>query len=314
MIQAITNRRQFLRAGCSALVTLALSGAAKPGDARGQTTAGTGASGPGEKPRTQAPPNMTDCHYHVIDPRYPATRQVKPALLSDYRKLQARLGIKRSVVVQPSFYRTDNRCVLEVIAESGGSARGIVDVHENVTDAELRDLDAKGARGIRFNVRQGDAQAMNRIENMSRRVDELGWHVQMNINPDQTAAAKDLFNRLRSPIVFDHMGHLTSTGLDHPARAVIEGLLQKGRTWVKLSGFYLGSKVGLPTLADAGAVARFFLKAAPERLVWGSDWPHVTATVEQDDAQLFDLFGEWVPDEALRTRILVDNPARLYRF
>jgi len=298
-----------MRASCSTLLTVALAGCA--------VTTNTGSMngyGEGERPHTKPPQNMTDCHMHIIDPRYPTSRPVKAALLSEYRKLKDRLGIKRNVIVQASFHGTDNRTILDTMAQIGNSARGIVDVRENVTDAELKQMDAAGVRGVRFNVRRGDSQAMGRIEYMSKRIHEYGWHTEMNINPEGTVAAKDIFKRLTAPVVFAHMGHLVRTGWNHPAREIIEELLQKERAWVKLSGFYLGSTVGLPSLADSGVIANAFLKMAPDRLVWGSDWPHVTAPVPQDDARLFDLFAQWVPDETTRRKILVDNPARLYRF
>jgi D-galactarolactone isomerase len=134
---------------------------------------------------------------------------------------------------------------------------------------------------------------------------------------DQIAAAADLWRRLPSTIVFDHLGRLPQpAGVDHPAFAIIRGLIDKGRTWVKLSGAYLDSKVGAPSYADATRVARAFVLAAPERLVWGSDWPHPTEGGAQkpNDAVLFDLLTQWAPEDAVRRHILVDNPKTLYGF
>ncbi len=154
------------------------------------------------------------------------------------------------------------------------------------------------------------------IEPLAKRVNDLGWHVQLHFRGDQIVEREDLLKRIVSPIVFDHMGRLPQPdGVKYPAFQVIARLIDKGRTWVKLSGAYQDTKVGPPTYADITAVARAFLKVGPERMVWGSDWPHPTERDHKpDDAVLFDLLAEWAPDEALRQRILVDNPAVLYGF
>jgi predicted TIM-barrel fold metal-dependent hydrolase len=133
---------------------------------------------------------------------------------------------------------------------------------------------------------------------------------------DQIAAAKDLWDRLPSRIVFDHMGRLQSAGIDDPAFGVMRALIDKGRTWVKISGAYIETKVGQPTYADASKVAAAFVKAAPERMLWGSDWPHPSLSTDHkpDDAVLFDLLAQWSPDAAARQRILVENPEALYGF
>lgn len=137
------------------------------------------------------------------------------------------------------------------------------------------------------------------------------------MSADTTVSLRNVLNRLPCPIVFDHLAHLPEpAGISHPAFAVVVDLLQKGKAWLKLSGAYADTKVGPPTYADSTAVARAYVKAAPGRLVWGSDWPHPTEQkkVLPDDAVLFDLLAEWAPEEAVRNRILVDNPARLYAF
>ena len=153
------------------------------------------------------------------------------------------------------------------------------------------------------------------IEPLSKRVNALGWHVQINMGPDQIVAAKDLWDRLPSAIVFDHMGHVPQpAGLSHPVFTVIRRLVDKGRTWVKLSVTADNTKDGPPGYADITRVAQAYVKAAPERMVWGSNWPHPTETIKPDDAVLFDLMSKWAPDEATRHRILVENPEKLYGF
>jgi predicted TIM-barrel fold metal-dependent hydrolase len=258
---------------------------------------------------------------HIYDaarfpPLRPAARMQAQASVAEYRLLQRRLGTRRTVVVTPAVYETDNLVTLDAIARLG-EARGVAVVHPTVTDAELKLLADGGICGIRFT--QFDpataVTTLEMIEPLSRRVADLGWHIQIHMRADQIAAAGDLWEQLPSTIVFDHMGRLPQpVGPDHPAFAIIRRLIDKGRTWVKLSGAYLDTKVGPPTYADATAVARAFAAAAPERMVWGSDWPHPTETQKPDDAVLFDVLADWVPDAATRQRVLVTNPQTLYGF
>jgi predicted TIM-barrel fold metal-dependent hydrolase len=188
-------------------------------------------------------------------------------------------------------------------------------VHPAVADAELRRMADGGVRGIRFT--QFDPRTavttLDMIEPLARRVAPLGWHVQIHLRADQIAAAADLLQRLPGTLVFDHLGRLEPrAGIDDPAFAVIRRLLDRGHTWIKLSGAYMFG--GPPDYAKAGEIARAYVAAAPERLVWGSDWPHPTEADKPDDAVLFDLLSGWAPDAATRHRILVDNPATLYGF
>jgi D-galactarolactone isomerase len=187
-------------------------------------------------------------------------------------------------------------------------------VDTSITDDALKQLADQGVRGIRFNLVQAGATTVEMLEPLAKRVEPLGWHVQIHMKGDQIVAIEDLLNRLPAPIVFDHLGRIPQpAGTQHPAYRVILGLLDKGRAWVKLSGAYQDSKLG-PPYADATALAKAYAAAAPERLVWGSDWPHPTETTKPDDALLFDLLAEWVPDATTRERILVRNPEILYGF
>jgi D-galactarolactone isomerase len=274
-----------------------------------------------EPPRLAAPADATDCHHHIYDSRFPMAPQavVKPAdaTLADYRLLQRRLGTTRNVIVQPSTYGVDNRCLLDALAQCGARARGVAVVDTSVTDAELRHLHAAGVRGIRFNLAQAGTTTLEMIEPLAPRVHDLGWHIQVNMASAGILAARDLWGRLPCPVVFDHLAHVQEPDASaDPAFAVVSSLLQTGRAWMKLSGAYQASKVGPPTYADRTLVAQAYVREAPERLVWGSDWPHPTerANAKPDDAVLFDLLLAWAPDEATRTRILVANPADLYGF
>jgi D-galactarolactone isomerase len=274
-----------------------------------------------ESPKLKAPPNACDCHMHIYDSRFPVAPNAKlrpgDATADDYRRLQKRLGTTRNVVVNPSTYGTDNSCTLDAMAKIGARARGVAVVDTSVTDAELKRLHDLGIRGIRFNLVQSGATTIDMLEPLSKRVDDLGWHVQIHMLGDAIVENADLFQRLPSPIVFDHMARIPQpAGIDHPAFALVLKMLDHGRTWVKLSGAYMETKVGPPSFADVSKVAQGYVKAASERLVWASDWPHPTekADSKPDDAILFDLLPDWAPNEAIRNRILVDNPAALYGF
>jgi predicted TIM-barrel fold metal-dependent hydrolase len=274
-----------------------------------------------ERPKTKAPANATDCHMHIYDRRFPAapnaTLLPPDALPDDYRKLQQRIGTTRNVVVTPSTYGTDNGCTLAGMAALGPTTRGVAVVDTSVTDAELKRLDGLGIRGIRFNLVQAGATSVEMLEPLSKRVNDLGWHVQIHMLGPKIVEIEGLLLRLPSPIVFDHLARTTQPdGVNHPSYTTVRKLIDRGRTWVKLSGAYQDTKVGPPSYADTTAVAKAFAKAAPERMVWGSDWPHPTEKLDNkpDDAILFDLLAEWVPDEATRNRILVQNPEALYGF
>jgi predicted TIM-barrel fold metal-dependent hydrolase len=275
-----------------------------------------------EPAKTKAPARATDCHHHIYDSRFPAdpTATLHPgnATVADYRMLQKRIGTTRNVVVQPSTYGVDNSCLLDALAQFGTrNTRGVAVVNTSVTDAELQRLHTAGVRGIRFNIAQAGATTVEMIEPLSQRVVKLGWHIQVNAPSEKILANAAIWERVPTQIVFDHLAHLREPdGVKDPTFAVVSALLTKGKAWVKLSGAYADTKVGPPTYADSTAVARAYVQLAPQRLVWGSDWPHPTEkdNAKPDDALLFDLLTQWAPDEATRRRILVDNPTRLYAF
>ncbi|MGC4396241.1 amidohydrolase family protein [Hydrogenophaga sp. T2] len=270
-------------------------------------------------PRSAMPALACDCHHHIYDRRYPAhpsaTLLPDDASVADYRLLQQRLGLQRHVVVQPSTYGTDNRLLVDALKAFGPTARGVAVVDTSVTDAQLRDLHAAGVRGIRFNLSFLVGIGPEMMEPLARRIAPLGWHLQVNGSADRLLAAADTLQRLACPVVFDHMGQLPQPqGLKHPAFALYARLLDADKAWFKLSGPYLTSKKS--DLSDVGVVARALIGLAPERMVWGSDWPHPTkkANEKPDDAALLNLLDDWAPTAAIRQRILVDNPAQLYAF
>jgi predicted TIM-barrel fold metal-dependent hydrolase len=272
-------------------------------------------------PKLKMPTDACDCHHHIYDGKFPiapsATLKPGDAKAADYQALQKRIGTTRSVVVQPSTYGTDNSCTLDGMAQLGPASRGVAVVDTGVTDAELKRLHGLGIRGIRFNLVQAGATTVDMLEPLSKRVANLGWHVQIHQTGDGIVKMEDVLQKVASPIVFDHMGRIPKDiGVDHPAYAVISRLIDKGRAWVKVSGAYMDTKVGPPTYADSTKLAQAFVKLAPQRMVWGSDWPHPTEKADDkpNDATLVDLLTEWAPDEPTRRRILVENPAELYGF
>jgi D-galactarolactone isomerase len=314
--QAI-GRRTLLTATAAAAVASALDATAGRAQNAAPNTTGS------DPAKVRAPANAADCHMHVYDARFPEYnprpgQNPQNATVSDYRLLQKRTGTTRVVVVQPRNYATDNGVTVDALRQLGASARGVAVVHPTVTDAELKSLNDAGIRGIRFSL--GGANAVvswDMVEPLSTRVNELGWHVQFNVGGDDIVAHADLLRRLPAPTVFDHLGHPTlPAGVADPSHAILRGLLDRGRTWIKLSGAYSNSKIGPPDYPEATKIAQAFVKAAPERLVWGSDWPHPSEQngTLPDDALLFDLLAVWAHDEPTRKRILVENPEILYGF
>jgi predicted TIM-barrel fold metal-dependent hydrolase len=271
-----------------------------------------------EPPRLKAPANSADCHIHIFDPRFePPVPTVANATVADYRRLQQRIGTSRVVIVTPRNYVTDNAVTLDAIRQLGADARGVAVVRPDVTDAELELLDDSGIRGIRFTVFQpkGVVVSIDMIEPLARRIANFGWHVQLHMTGEQVVENAAMLRRLPTTIVFDHLGRLTlPAGLAHPAYKIIRDLVDGGRTWVKLSGPQLNTLSGPPAYSDATAIAQAWVRAAPQRLVWGSDWPHPSEAHQPDYSGLFDLLAEWAPDEATRHRILVTNPEYLYGF
>jgi D-galactarolactone isomerase len=273
-----------------------------------------------EKLKIKVPPNACDCHHHIygsqykVDPK--ATLRPGDATVEDYRALQKRIGTTREVIVQPSTYGTMNEPTLDALVAVGPTARAVVVVDTTVTDAELKRMHGLGARGVRFNLAQAGATTPEMLDPLSKRIAELGWHVQINATAVKIMEIMPILQNLPCPIVFDHLAHISEPeGIDHPLFKQVLALIDKGKTWVKLSGAYADTKVGPPTYADSSAVARAYVKAAPERLVWGSDWPHPSEReTKPDDAILIDLMLDWAPDETVRNRIFVDNAATLYDF
>lgn len=315
------SRRDFLTVTGATIATAALGtiGIA-PCHAQQAIPNSSGAS----PPRLKAPEGAADCHMHIYDPRFPqhSTGRADPknATVSDYRLLQKRIGTSRVVVVTPRNYATDNRITVDAVAQLGANARGVAVIHPTVSDAELRALDGGGIRGIRFSLTGGAAPIVtwDMVEPLAKRVADLGWHVQFVLRGQQIVEHADLLKGLPTQLVFDHMGLPTLPGGSEDASFVfLRSLIDRGRTWVKLSGAYANSKIGPPDYPEATKIAQALVRVAPERLVWGSDWPHPGEqgnSALPDDGLLFDLLAAWAPQESARRRILVENPESLYGF
>lgn len=304
----LLSRRRFLQAG-SALGAVASMGAfANAPFSQGE-----------EKPKLTPPAGSVDCHMHLYDGHYPtapnATLFPPDASLEDYRQLQKRLGMKRMVIVTPSTYGTDNRILLDGLLRSRGDARGVAVVDGSITDKALASLHSAGVRGIRFNLSVGGA-ALDDLEQLAPRVNELGWNVQIAPGP-LLVDLEPRLAKLAAKVVIDHMGHVPQPeGLNSAAFASITRLLDNEKTWVKLSAPYLRSKTGAPMYDDVSKVASALIKHNAERMLWGSDWPHPTLAIDQkpDDANILDLLALWAPDEGTRELVLHDNPTSLYGF
>jgi D-galactarolactone isomerase len=277
-----------------------------------------------EGPRLQAPAGACDTHMHFYGPeeRYPlaptAPFAPPPASVADYREVQKKLGLERVVVVQPTAYGKDNRCTMDAVGEIGSAtARAVVVVDRSASDDVLRRLTEDGACGIRFHMFDGGVLPWEILEDMAARVHAFGWHVQLQCNGRELVDREAMLRRLPGDLVIDHIGRFHDpVAVDHPAFRCLLRLVDSGRTWVKLSAPYTTSRSGPPGYADVSPLARALVEAAAERMLWASNWPHPGRSdpAERNEATLLELLLDWAPDDAVRRRILVGNPAELYRF
>ena len=273
-------------------------------------------------PRLKAPAGMVDTAIHIYDPKYPivptATFTPPPATVEDYQKVCKRVGIARTLIVQPTAYGTDNRCTVEAIEMIGRDrARGVAVVDMSASDAELDRLTKAGIRGIRFFMLKGGVLSWDEVDELAPRVTEFGWTLNLQLDGRTFPEYEDRVKRWPGTLVIDHTGKfLEPVGVDHPGVKTIQRLLENGRTYLKLAGPYETSKKGPPLYEDVGALAKTFVKTAPDRMMWASNWPmpNPPGGIKPDDAAMLDIMLDWVPDEATRNKVLVDNPARLYGF
>jgi predicted TIM-barrel fold metal-dependent hydrolase len=269
-------------------------------------------------PKFVAPPGTWDCHLHIIGPpeQYPhvSNRTYTPveAPVEDYRRVTAALGIDHAIVVQPSFYGTDNRCTRDAVLASNDRWRGVAVIDPAIKESELANLHEAGFRGVRINLLFKGGLAMEVLEEIAHLIQPLGWHVQMLVDGRNLPELAPRLRRMPVPFVIDHMGHMpTSVGVHHPGLRTLLQLAREG-CWVKLSGPYRISRQSYP-YDDVVPFAHALVEAAPSRTVWGTDWPHPAVSVPiPREGELMDLVPVWIPDAVTRHRVLVENPAELY--
>lgn len=274
------------------------------------------------KPTYVPPPNACDAHCHIFGPEaqfpFAATSTYKPADAPKamLRKLHAHIGITRAVLVQASCHGTDNRAMLDAIADSNDTYRGVAMVDNAITDAELSAMHEGGVRGVRFNfVRHlGGAPDLDTFFGIVNRIKVLGWHVVLHLDSADILTYSSMLDAIPVPFIIDHMGRAkVADGIEQaPFQSLLALMRNNPRAWVKISGAERISAAGAP-FRDAIPFAAQLIAAAPERVLWGTDFPHPNITGDMpNDGELVNLFAEMCPDEALRHQILVENPDRLY--
>ena len=273
-------------------------------------------------PQVRFPAGACDCHAHIFGPqdRYPLLRKthfvplVNP--LSDYLRLQRIFGCERGVLVQPSVYGTDNSLIVEALQSKSFDLRAVAVVAANISESEIEKLHEVGFRGIRINTASGTpGLKIADAAKLALRIKPLGWHLQFYVDLRVTPQIEQELERLDITIVIDHFARIaTREGLDAPAYQALLRLLRRDNCWAKLMGPYFISEA-VPLYPDITPFARGMIAAAPDRVVWGSDWPHPSAREKMpDDGDLTEMLSEWAPDAAQRKKILVDNPRKLYGF
>ena len=300
-------------------------------------TAAAKAAQPATPVNFDIPAGACDCHTHIHpDPaKYPffAGRVYTPELASpeEMTALHKALKMERVVIVTPSIYGTDNSATLFGMAARGATARGVAVIDDKTSESDLDLMGKAGIRGVRLNLATGGVNdpsvARPRFTNAVERMKARGWHMQIYTNMPMITAVKDLIMASPVPVVFDHFGGAQAAlGVEQPGFADLVDLVKAGKAYVKISGAYRASKLG-PDFADCIPLAKALIGANPDRIVWGTDWPHpdpvtpkgkqisdVTPLFQIDDGRLLNQLPVWAPDAAIRKKILVDNPAQLYGF
>jgi predicted TIM-barrel fold metal-dependent hydrolase len=315
----------------------AVIGAVAAGAAMRANTSTAKASQPATPVNFAVPAGACDCHTHIHgDPsRFPffAGRVFTPetALPEEMSALHRRLHIRRVVIVTPSVYGADNSATLFGIKARGADARGVAVIDDKTTERDLDAMGSAGIRGIRLNLTTGGtndpAIARQRFKAAVDRIKTRGWHIELYTNPSVIAGIQDLVTASAVPVVFDHFGGAKSSlGLEQPGFSDLIALVGTGKAYVKISGAYRASEQ-TPDYPDILPFAQALIAANPDRIVWGTDWPHPNSTVppdgkptdviplfQIDDGRLLNQLALWAPDAATRRKILVDNPTRLYQF
>ncbi|MGM4886504.1 amidohydrolase family protein [Tardiphaga sp. 20_F10_N6_6] len=272
-------------------------------------------------PKFKLPPLACDAHTHIFGPgaKYPYVGSYIPpdAPLEDFQALHKKLGIGRAVIVNASVHGTDNRVALDAIAVSGGRYRAVANIDGTITEKGLRELHEGGFRGCRFNfVRHlggtPDMKVFHRIIDM---IAPMNWHVDLHFDAVDLPDYADLLAKLPVIYTIDHMGRVKAAdGLEQqPFRTLIDLMKRDEKCWVKVSGCERVTSIG-PPFTDAVPFAKKICETAPDRVIWGTDWPHPNVKAMPNDGDLVDLIPLFAPDPVIQQKILVDNPARLFEF
>lgn len=273
-------------------------------------------------PAFDVPDGTIDTHCHIFDPvNYPYkpddVRNQPPATVDCYRLLQKRLGMERCVIVTPSCYGIDNSCTLNAIAQFGKNARAVVVVDETITDDDLRCMNDRGVRGVRFNIVSGDVSALNRMRYIVERIAKYRWSISLWMPADLIVRFEHEFESMPCQLVFDHRGHLpTDKGVHHEAFSYICELMRHNKAYVKLSALYHDSTK--ENYADTLDVSEAYANADPDHIIWGTDWPHHSEVINRkaipDDALMLDMLASRIKDATTRRKLFVENAAKLYGF
>ena len=270
------------------------------------------------------PRGACDTHAHIFGPmdKYPPKegRRYDPpdCTVGRYRTMLQAMGIDRGVMVQSSAYGADNRVLLDGLAEAGENFRGIALLAPDVAVEELRRLHDGGIRGVRASTLPNAAACVADMEGLSHKVADLGWVLLIHLEHiRELPAVVPVIPKLSTPCVIDNFGRIRGMdGIDDPAFQLLLHLFERAENcWVKLCSFYRLSDAGAPDYADMAPFARALIEICPDRLIWGTNWPHPNCPVAMpNDGDLFDVLFGWIGDEAVRHKILVDNPAKLFGF
>ena len=265
------------------------------------------------------PKNSCDSHHHIFDHRFPYaqddTRNLPEATFKDYQAFKRELGFTRHIIVQPSSYGTDNSCLLEALKQGGQYCRGEAVIDEQNSPQNLTALFEHGVVGIRFNFCAGKRPDIQSLSALTAKAADYGWHIQLHLKPELLPGLYPILNRISNHIVFDHYAGVTQPlGERHEAWPYLLRLLEQGRCWVKLSGLYHVSQQA--DFSDMEHITKQLVRIAPERLLWGSDWPHPSLTTAKrampDDKYILTKLYQWLETDENRQKVFVDNPYELF--
>lgn len=269
--------------------------------------------------RFQMPAHACNAHLHIIDPAYPNDGKAASQIgtVEAYRRIAEELELERAVFVQAKPFALDNSCLMDAIEAFGvHNARGIAVVGPEISDGELEQMHRRGVRGLRYSVWNPNnaVVSIDSCPGLAERVKDFDWNIQLHSSARQLVEWADMVRALPTKVVIDHMGRMDPRlSKDDPAFKTLCSFIDQGNVWVKLSGPYLNTVMGEPW-EDATTLARALAEYAPERMLWGSDFPHVTEKVKPEEPVLTEMIADWFPTEKARCLALVENPAAVYGF